>query len=130
MLLFIVPSINQLFICVCDNDEIFQQLMFFSRIAFRGCLVHHLDTGRKLNVHKMFKRRPGRLPDVLRTLNFPRKIGRQKLVFFELVICYIYLKQGCNISNLALPEVRKLVDGDGRPMKKECFLALSWVNYY
>lgn len=34
------------------------------------------------------------------------------------MICYIYLKQVFNISNLALPEVRKLVDGDGKHMWK------------
>ena len=28
-----------------------------------------VDTGRKLNVHKMFRRRPGRLLDVLCTFN-------------------------------------------------------------
>ena len=28
-----------------------------------------VDTGRKLNAHKMFRRRPGRYPNVLRTFN-------------------------------------------------------------
>ena len=33
------------------------------------CCVLPADTGRKSNVHKMFRRRPGRLLNVLRTLN-------------------------------------------------------------
>ena len=36
------------------------------------------DTGRKLNVHKTFRRRPGRLPNVLCTFNLrPVSAGMQ-----------------------------------------------------
>ena len=31
--------------------------------------ISHVDTGRKLNVHKTFRRRPGRLLNVLCTFN-------------------------------------------------------------
>ena len=38
-------------------------------IAIAGWLSFPVDTGRKLNVHKTFRRRPGRLLDVLCTFN-------------------------------------------------------------
>ena len=38
-------------------------------------LSYHLDTGRKLNVHKTLRRRPGRLLNVLCTLNL-RPVSR------------------------------------------------------
>ena len=34
-----------------------------------GCSITPVDTGRKLNVHKTFRRRPGRLLNVLCTFN-------------------------------------------------------------
>ena len=34
-------------------------------------LIIPVDTGRKLNVHKTFRRRPGRLLNVLCTFNLP-----------------------------------------------------------
>ena len=43
-----------------------------------------MDTGRKLNVHKIFKRRPGRLLNVLYTFNLrpvSRRIETPKRVY-------------------------------------------------
>ena len=36
---------------------------------FSKTTIYPVDTGRKLNVHKTFRRRPGRLLNVLCTLN-------------------------------------------------------------
>ena len=42
---------------------------------------YQVDTGRKLNVHKTFRRRPGRLLNVLCTFNLrPVSTGRSYLV--------------------------------------------------
>ena len=44
-----------------------------------GWQSHPLGTGRKLNVHKTFKRRPGRLLNVLCTLNFC-PVSREQMI--------------------------------------------------
>ena len=42
-----------------------------------------VDTGRKLNVHKMFRRRPGGFLDVLYTFNLrPVSTGRCRMAFY------------------------------------------------
>ena len=52
-------------------------LVLLCPICLSGCVIsnqstsknHPVDTGRKLNVHKTFRRRPGHLLNVLCTLN-------------------------------------------------------------
>ena len=47
-----------------------------SPFTARKWLTYPVDTGRKLNVHKTFRRRPGRLLNVLCTFNLrPVSIG-------------------------------------------------------
>ena len=46
-----------------------------------GFLPNPVDTGRKLNVHKMFRRRSGRLLNVLRTF-YLRLVSSRKLPGF------------------------------------------------
>ena len=48
------------------------------------CFIYPVDTGRKLNVHKTFKRRPGRLLNVLCTFNLrPVSTGMVLRRFFS-----------------------------------------------
>ena len=50
-------------------NQVFQKLLSKSIQINFLCPSSPLDTGRKLNVHKTFRRRPGRLLNVLYTLN-------------------------------------------------------------
>ena len=55
-----------------------EYLQFFSSatVGFSQCWHSPVDTGRKLNVHKTFRRRPGRFLNVLCTINLsPRSTG-------------------------------------------------------
>ena len=56
---------------------------FFQR-CIQKCVKHRsfspVDTGRKLNVHKTFRRRPGRLMNALCTFNLPPVYGVAKFV--------------------------------------------------
>ena len=49
---------------------------FLWKFSFKG--INPVDTGRKLNVHKTFRRRPGRLLDVFCTVNL-RPVSTRKL---------------------------------------------------
>ena len=46
-----------------------------------------VDTGRKLNVHKMFRRRPGRLLNVLYTFNL--RVASTRLIETNAIPVYI-----------------------------------------
>ena len=46
-----------------------EKALHMEGIFFRGFTVYPVDTGRKLNVHKTFRKRPGRLLNVLCTFN-------------------------------------------------------------
>ena len=51
-----------------------------------------VDTERKLNLHKTFRRRPGRLLNVLCTFNLrPVSNGKTKIRNWEPKDCYYYL---------------------------------------
>ena len=55
-----------------------------SKIFKTDLLNCPVDTGRKLNVHKTFRRRPGRLLNVLCTFNLrPVSTGWVNLAFFS-----------------------------------------------
>ena len=49
-----------------------------------------VDTGRKLNVHKTFRRRPGRLLNVLCTFNLRLLSTGKELTLYELFFIAIY----------------------------------------
>ena len=54
-----------MFIIANENKEIESCY----EMKLRRLCRYPVDTGRKLNVHKTFKRRPGRLPNVLCTFS-------------------------------------------------------------
>ena len=56
--------------------------------ALYPSLQSPVDTGRKLNVHKTFRRRPGRLLNVLCTINL-RPVPSGSLSFGEISFCVI-----------------------------------------
>ena len=64
--------------------------MKYPRVKFRFVVLHlpfnifPVDTGRKLNVHKTFRRRPGRLLNVLCTFSLrPVSTGLLWIVLFK-----------------------------------------------
>ena len=61
--------------------------IFFILYTFLS--FHPVETGRKLNVHWTFRRRPGRLLNVLRTFNLP-PVSTGKLPFATFMIYTIY----------------------------------------
>ena len=70
----------------------FNTLFVFFMILFRTCLakfksINLVDTGRKLNVHKTFRRRPGRLLNVLCTFNL-RLVSTGKLKCYFTALLY------------------------------------------
>ena len=59
--------------------------LFFMNWTWKPAIV---DTGRKLNVHKMFRRCPGRLPNVLCTFNL-RPVSKELSITILRKISYV-----------------------------------------
>ena len=58
--------------------------MRFEKLLAIHISQNHTDTGRKLNVHKMFRRRPRRLLNVLCTLNL-RPVSTGTLLYLVII---------------------------------------------
>ena len=67
------------------NSSFKLQIYCASATLFKNTSYHPLNTGRKLNVHKTFRRRPGWLTSYIRSIYvlFPR--GLKKLPSFHLI---------------------------------------------
>ena len=90
-----------------------------------------VDTGRKLNVHKTFRRRPGRLLNVLCTFNLrPVSTGFEVFilmwqVLFKLYIAY-YRKLGTNTTSPSMSSLEKL---HSVPLSKS-FISIFRILYF
>ena len=80
--LLIITIIVSLLLVVVLLLSLLPYQNLYSEAAVESCYVKNpIDTVRKLNVHKTFRRRPGRLLNVLCRFNL-RPVSREK-VFFE-----------------------------------------------
>ena len=62
-----------------QNGELFSFYLIIAWLSSKiQAKINSVDTGRKLNVHKTFRRRPGRLLNVLCTFNLcPMSTGKK-----------------------------------------------------
>ena len=73
-------------------------LISSSHMSRKIISLYPVDTGRKLNVHKTFRRRPGRLLNVLCTFNLPPVSTGWSTQRLRLVETYFHVETGQLLS--------------------------------